>query len=1601
MTLGALLEDLADKGVHLEADGDRIRIRAVRGTLDARDRATLSTRKAELLAYLRSRQVPEPLRPVPREGALPLSFAQQRLWFLSSLGHDGDAYAISAILQLDGALNKAALERALTEIVRRHEVLRTRILTVDGRGFQHIDPAPAAVLQFEDLSDLFEPDARASERARAFATQPFDLAIGPLFRARLWRLGTGHPTERPAGSTTERHMLAMAVHHIVFDGWSLKVIMHELSTLYAAYAVGRASPLPELPVQYADYAAWQRRRLTGESIEQQAAYWRNCLTGAPAESTVPSDHPRPAVATTRGGAVRFVVPPGAAEGVRTLARKVQATPFMILLAAWALLLSRLNGQDDVVVGSPVANRERRECEPLLGLFANTLALRFDLSRLPTLRAFLDQVRTTSLAAHDHQDVPFEQVVDAIAPERQMHHHPIFQTVFVLQGAASRSPLELPGLTVAVVPLEARTAKFDLMLEITETANGFTGELEYNSNLYEHRTAEAIASRWVLLLEAMVQPDATESPLHALPVMTPAERDKLIREWGSNPRPYRRNHTLAAAFADHAERYPYAIAATCGGNALTYRDLDERANRLARHLLATGRVGPDILVGAAVERSLERIVALLGILKAGAAYMPLDPNDPPARLALMVTDDVPLLVTTQTLAMRLPSGPLHVYLDADASLIAQQDLSAPPCEAGPTNLAYALYTSGSTGEPKGVLVAQRSVMRLVDNAGYAALAPDSVVLHLAPLNFDASTFEIWGPLLNGGRLVVMEPGTPTLEEIGATIRREGVNTLWLTAGLFLAMVDERLDDLAPLRQLLAGGDVLSPAHVARVLAAHPHLTVVNGYGPTETTTFATYHTVHAGDDVAAGVPIGRPIGNTHVYVRDRHGELVPPGVAGELFIGGDGVARQYRGRPALSEERFVPDPWRAGGRLYQTGDLVRWRADGVLEFLGRRDGQVKIRGFRVELGEIEAALLRHPLVTAAAVVAYGTTHAGKQLSAYVVPLAKAEFDTANLAAWLSDRLPAYMHPRQWQVLTELPLTPNGKLDRDALPAPRMSDPPMTDVGPQTPVERILADIWSRLLNRPSIGIRQNFFELGGDSILSLQIVARCREAGLRLLPRQIFEYQTIAELAPHVVPESEANDGADQHAITGALAPGPIQRWFHALQLHEPNHFNQSVLLELTPKIQPEVLRQALAALIRHHDMLRLRVAGGDNTQRQWIAAPDDDVPLGIAAPFVGMEHDSIAELLARTQASLDIERGPILRALFFPADRGRTARLLLVIHHLAVDGVSWRILLEDLETACEAVLNGHTIVLPRKTLAFPQWVEKLKLHAASEAVARELEYWKAMPARNVLLEDVPAKAHAANLVGTADKVSRVLAPATTRDLLQNSPRAYGTQIEDMLLTALLLSHYRITATTRLRIDLEGHGRDSFDPMLDLSRTVGWFTCLYPIDLVLEGEGLKHALVSVKEQLRRVPGNGLAYALGRWFMPQSGVQLPATSGIAFNYLGQLDQMLTRTRLMRLSPENSGPNQGPANRRSCLIEILSVVSEGSLRMEWHYHPGCHSRDHIETWADGYLETLTDLVAHCCNSENGGYTPADFSSVALGLAELDEIQALAAASLVGGAP
>ncbi len=1043
----------------------------------------------------------------------PLSFAQSRLWFLDRLDPGSAAYNMPLAVRLTGDLDLVALAASLDAIARRHETLRTTFETEQGEPLQVISTEGGLPLPVVDLAALpvHRREAESEFLARAAARRPFDLACGPLARCLLIRW------------TPEDHILVAVMHHIIGDGWSLGVLVRELGELYAAFREGRPAALPPLPVQYADFAVWQNRWLEREA-DALLGWWRQELEGAPQVLDLPADRPRPPVQTFRGAEERHALPADLAAVLRELGRREGTTQFMVLLAAFHVLLGRWSGQRDLLVGAPVANRTRAKTEPLIGFFVNTLVHRGRLGEAPSFRELLARVRTSALGAFAHQDLPFERLVEELCVERCRSRTPLYQVLFALQNAPA-APLRLPGLTLQEIPLATGTARTDLVLSLAEaTDGGLFSAWEHNIDLFDDATIRRLARSFTVLLEGIAADPGT--PVTALPVMAYEERHQVLVDWNRTAAAYPRQASLGDLFVEQACRMPTAVALVSDEGETTWGELERRSARVARHLLSLG-VQAEERVGLIAGRSPDLIAALLGIVRAGGAYLPLDPSHPPERLSWMLEDaSARRLLADRRLPAGLPPGLDLLSLD-DALAPGEPDVPLPavPAEA----LAYVMYTSGSTGTPKGVAVTHRNVVRLVRGSDFADLGPEQVWLQAAPPSFDASTLEIWAPLLNGGRLALPPAGRTSLDDLARAIDRHGVTSLWLTAGLFHQMVDERLQALRPLRQLLAGGDIVSPDHARRLLAALPGLALIDGYGPTEGTTFTCCHRVTGAEPIGSPVPIGRPIANARVFVLDDDLQPVPIGVAGELYAGGDGLARGYLGRPDLTAERFVPDPFGdqtdrtnqtdrsdRGGRLYRTGDLARWLPSGEIELLGRLDGQVKIRGFRVETGEVEAVLARHPAVRQAAVAARGEV-GGKTLAAYLTLTTPLSPPLADLQAFLRERLPEPMIPAAWVVMDELPLTPNGKVDRRVLPAPEM----MRERGdrraePRTPLERDILAVCSEILGVEEIGLADNFFDLGGHSLLATRFLARLGDRLHMEIPLSlVFDAKDLADLAERI------------------------------------------------------------------------------------------------------------------------------------------------------------------------------------------------------------------------------------------------------------------------------------------------------------------------------------------------------------------------------------------------------------------------------------------------------------------------------------------------------
>ncbi|MFG6107726.1 amino acid adenylation domain-containing protein [Leptothoe sp. EHU-05/26/07-4] len=1526
----------------------------------------------------------------------PVSFSQERLWFLDRLEPNNHSYNIFRALRLEGNLNLKALEQALEEIQQRHEVLRTTFRVVDGTPHQVIAARSSVALTLME-----SPGQLASESCLAWAKailkeesrKPFNLARGPLLRTLLLKL------------EDYSYILAITVHHIIADVWSTGVFVRELATLYPAYVQGKPSPLPELSIQYADFAEWQRQWLTGDVLAKQMNYWQSNLSDIPPLLNLPTDYPRPAVQTYTGDAEKFTLTAELTERLNQFSQQSGVTPFMTLLAAFSLLLSRYSQQKDIVVGSPIANRNRKEIEPLIGFFINTLALRVNLRDEPSFQSLLKRVRKTTLDAYAHQDLPFERLVEVLQPERSLSHHPVFQVMFVLQNVPLE-PLELTGLTLTPMEADHSTVKFDLTLSMRETSAGMVGVWAYNQTLFSKQTVQRMIRHFQRLLEAVLS--HPENPVSQVSFLSSQEKHQILASWNQTKQAGPILDSLSQGLEIQVAKTPERPAVLYQGTRLTYQELNQRANQLAHYLKHLG-IGPESRVGLCYERSLELIIALWGILKAGGAYVPIDPSYPVERQRAILQDSqIQVLLTHTALSKALASTEISdlqvICLDQEKHSIATQPSHNLALAIAPNHLAYVIYTSGSTGTPKGVMVEQRSVLNLLQALKTSVYqhfyeGESQVNLQISvngPLAFDTSVKQII-QLLQGHTLVLI-PEDIRLDgdALQSYLTSHQVDVFECTPSQ-LELLEARgwfKNSYLP-KMILLGGEAITEA-TWQTLGQIKGCRFFNLYGPTECTVDATFCEIT--EDIPTPT-IGRPLANVKLYILDEQQHPVPVGVPGELYVGGAGVARGYWGQPQLTAERFITHPFIdvSNARLYRTGDCARYRPDGQVEFLGRIDQQVKIRGFRIELGDIISALESQIEVQEAVVVLDDDSASGiKRLVAYVVPT-EIGVAVGTLRRNLKKLLPDYMVPHIFMEIEFLPLTPNGKVDLQALPVP---DPTQRNLdnqflAPETAQEILMADIWRAVLGREQMGVHDNFFELGGDSILSIQIVARANQAGIRLTPRQIFQHQTISELLE--VAGTSAVVVAEQGSVAGEMSLLPIQVRFFEEHSDFSHHFNQVVFLEVASYLDPDLLQRAFQAVMQHHDALRLNFHQResawyqDHTNAEGALLQVRDLS-GLA---LDVQQTVIEQETAACQTSLNVETGPILRGILFQRGENLSSRLFLVIHHLVIDGVSWRLLLEDLNHGYSQLQQKETVQLPPKTTSFKTWANRLHDYVASADLQDELTYWQSQTAVTHSLP-LDFTNEIENCHGTTAQVVITFSEENTQALLQKVSVAYNTQINDVLLTALLQAFS--SWTTSLRIDLEGHGREDLFEDIDLSRTMGWFTTVFPVVLQLRNTtGPGEALKAIKEQLRQLPGRGFGYGLLRYLHPDEAIrqslkQLPAAQ-ISFNYLGQFDQSqgTDSGMLLGLASESTGANRHPQGRRSHLLEISGRIIDGRLRMEWTYSHKLHRASTIEDWANSYKQSLLTLIEHCLDPSAGGFTPSDFPLAQLDEQQLDQVTSL----------
>ena len=1330
MKLQEFLSDLTTKDIKLWLDSGRLLCDAPEGVLTSTLRAQLAEFKQDIINFLQKPNSDcdfylQPIVPVPRDDQpLPSSFAQERLWFFDQLEEKSATYNVPQAVRMTGDLNVSALKQAIAKIIDRHEVLRTHFPSVDGKPIQVIDPE--ATLQIVEMNWQHLPQIDQELQVQNYIQQevhtPFDLSQGPLVRVTLLQLAP------------QESILLITMHHIISDGWSIAVFVQELFALYQAYSQGKPNPLPELSIQYADYALWQRQWLTGKRQDKQLQYWQQQLAGAPCLLTLPNDHPRPPVQTHRGHTQTFALDKQLTQQLEKLSDDHGSTLFMTLLAAFAVLLFRYSGQDDILIGSPIANRNRPEIESLIGFFVNTLVLRTRLQGNPSFAQLLRQVREVTLEAYQHQDVPFEQVVEALQPERTLSYSPLFQVMFVLQNIPM-CPLELPGVSLTPLRLQTQTAKFDLLLSMEQTETGLVGLWEYSTDLFEAETIAQMAGHFQTLLVAIAS--NPQQTIGQLPLLKDKELHQILWEWNNTTTEYPQHKCIHQLFEEQVEKNPEAIAIVFKQQQLTYQELNQKANQLARYLQALG-IKPEVLVGICVERSLEMMVGLLGILKAGGAYLPLDPTYPKDRLAYILSDSqVPVLLTQQHLVGSLPEHQASIiYLDSDWTSIAQESENNLACEVTAENLAYIIYTSGSTGQPKGVSVAHKNLLNLVFwHQRVFEVNPSDRATQLAKIAFDASVWEIWPYLAAGASLFLVE--TELLSspmQLQEWFVSKEVTITFLPTPLANELFALEWPKNLALRIVLVGGDRLHQLPTASL-----PFKVINNYGPTENTVVTSSGLIIGFGQDKTSPHIGRPIDNTHVYILDRYLQPLPIGVSGELHIGGAGLARGYLNRAELTKEKFIPNPFsnEAGTRLYKTGDLARYLPDGNIEFMGRLDHQVKIRGFRIELGEIEAVLNTYPSIQQAVVIATEEINSQKCLVAYLISTDES-LTTNKLREFLRQKLPEYMIPSTFVVLEKLPLTPNGKIDRRALPLVEYQLTLRAQkeyIRPRTGMEQTIADIFAAVLKVPAVGIHDNFFELGGHSLIATQVIDQLKQVFEVQLPlKTLFEYPTVAQLhqvLAQLTPVESLQQTSDLTLPT--LTPAPEERyqpfplteiqqayWLGRNRAFELGNIASHIYIELDCQdLNLERLNQAWQTIIDHHEMMRM-VVRPDGQQQILQQVPAYQIEI---FELCGHSQNSINSHLERMRQQMshqvfDSEQWPLFKLCATQLDPHRT-RLHLSFDALIADAMS----LMNFGQQWWQLYQNPQAALPKVEASFRDYVLAELFLKDTPQYQRSQEYW--------------------------------------------------------------------------------------------------------------------------------------------------------------------------------------------------------------------------------------------------------------------------------------
>ena len=1489
----------------------------------------------------------------------PLSSSQRRLWILNQLQDAASAYNLVGVSILQGDLHTAALDYSFNALLERHEILRTvfreneqgevkqYILNTTETGFR---------INYYDLREEEQAEEKVKQLVRRQLMQTFDLSSGPLLRVDLYRV------------SPDRWVLDYVMHHIISDGWSMGVLVKELLSYYNAARQNEQILAIPLRIQYKDYASWQQQQLQDGLLAEHKSWWLEQLAGELPVLELSGDKARPPVKTYNGGVVHKTIGREQLRALRLLAQQHDATLFMAIMTTVNILLYRYSGQEDIIIGSPIAGRDHADLEDQIGFYINTLVLRTQVNREESYLQLLQRIREVTLGAYEHQAYPFDELVDALNLQRDMSRSPLFDVMMVLQNAQmnSHKPQEgLSGLTVSGYQEGGYViSKFDLSFYFTEAEEQLQVGIEYNSDIFHKNTIARLADHFEQLLRSVLGHPVT--PIWQLEYITDHEKHRLLSNFNNTVVDYPKDKTVVSLFEEQAARIPDAIALVGQDRSLSYSELNERANQFGNYLREHYQVSPDDLVGIKLERSEWLVITMLAILKAGGAYVPIDPDYPQPRIDYMIEDSrCKLLIDEEELDRFREQQPDYSTDDLPSFVHAE-------------NLAYVIYTSGSTGHPKGVMITHGNVNAFIHWCEQEfAHTPFDIAFAATSVCFDLSVFEIFFPLCSGKKLRVLNSVFVMSPYLLAHD-----NILLNTVPGAIGMLLSEKADLSHVAAINMAGEPIPLRYITELKGQRAEIR--NLYGPSEATTYSTIYRID-NDEL---ILIGRPIANTQVYIVDEQQRLCGIGITGEICIGGDGLARGYLHRAELTAEKFIDNPFHPGQRMYRTGDTGRWQEDGNIEFLGRKDDQVKIRGYRIELAEIESTLQQHGAIEAAVVTARGDGNAEKTLVAYLV--SEDELNTIELRSWLSQRLPAYMLPAHFVQLQSLPLTPNGKVDKKNLPDPQGLDMNSGQqyVAPLTETQRQLIAVYEDVLKKQPIGLRDDFFVLGGDSIKSIQVVSRLKQRGYSLTIRDVMQYPVVEELATRIKVTARE---IDQSTIEGILPLGPIQHWFFTHGDIDLHHYNQSVLLHSRKSLSAEAVQAVLNQLTAHHDALRMVYYQKDGEWIQYNRGLEQGCQLEVMNLTPGQKWEEYCD---RLQSEINLAEGPLFKAAIFQGDDGD--RLLLIAHHLITDGVSWRILLEDISTLYSQYVEGKPLILPLKTDSFSYWQQQQLNYARSEELRQEANYWDAIEATVIspLPKDEPA---GSNLTGDAARSSFVLDHAQTTRLQTQCYRAYHTEINDILLTALGMAIHDLWDTDKLIIGMEGHGREQLGISgdADISRTVGWFTTLYPVVLDMQyTHDMVRQLIEVKERLHRVPGKGIGYGILRYL---SGKDYRLEPEITFNYLGDFGsgvQTAGKTageELFTFSGQYRGREMSDKWLRHEALGVSGIIKDGKLHISVSYSREQYKTSTIDALADRYRHHLDQLIACLSEEENTVLSPVDLTYQGLSVEQLKKLNSL----------